>query len=773
MAAHDNRNATHNDLQTLKARYDLREIAAAHWGRGKRAGKAVLYRSPWREDHKPSLAIYADGFKDFATGETGDLFAFFQRESGLTFQQTRERLTQQSSTFHIHERNFSTSSDLSTPHEPPAAAWQEAARQAIEQAAHSLQNQPEMLKCLYEWGYSADDIQALRLGYNPTWRKIGYRDAAGAVKLAPGIVYPAFVEGVLWAVKVRQLRGSPKYIHLRGSKPVLYNADAIRPGQPLILTEGEKDAINAQHNQAGIPAVTLGSASNRFSRRWLEQVQQASPVYIIMDNDAAGQEAAQALAEQVGDKARVVTLPEQVNDVTEFMQAGGDLGALLNQHMAWWPQGVPDSYRRALIKYFRPTAAPLVELVNSAVLRGLLKPAGFTVNDLLIANTNLGFSISEGSLRRALNDLVGGFFSVLHPIETDSVCNFAKKGHRPAHLYALLPLAALERYVLACAWPRIYERQHPTSEEEAVLAKPQPGMLEALGFEAPPALAAALSNAYGEQLTADSAAHYQAAIREYRDLKNDLCWQFSAPLPQGWPLSSGANYKASFRRALEEIDPDSQRSVGQIAALVGVSRRSVQALHRRAGLKAEAQFEERRLLSAANTPQQVRKGAYEVRGRAMRLIVHTADGRRLERGYDMASAQGFVEEQLAAGGQVFVRYQTANKYKIVRAGPPPVPKRSLVAGQRAASAAAPRPACPAKARYYGPGYDPEWVSAQLRLGLEAVRSERYGWHGTALVDKTTGELWHNPHPELLVGLILRDPLIEELLELGGVIGSIS
>jgi hypothetical protein len=42
--------------------------------------------SPFRDDHKPSFSVNADGtlWNDFATGEAGDAVDFFQRASGLS-----------------------------------------------------------------------------------------------------------------------------------------------------------------------------------------------------------------------------------------------------------------------------------------------------------------------------------------------------------------------------------------------------------------------------------------------------------------------------------------------------------------------------------------------------------------------------------------------------------------------------------------------------------------------------------------------------------------
>jgi hypothetical protein len=47
---------------------------------------AASCRCPWREDHKPSFSVNADGtlWNDFATGEAGDVVDFFQRASGLS-----------------------------------------------------------------------------------------------------------------------------------------------------------------------------------------------------------------------------------------------------------------------------------------------------------------------------------------------------------------------------------------------------------------------------------------------------------------------------------------------------------------------------------------------------------------------------------------------------------------------------------------------------------------------------------------------------------------
>jgi hypothetical protein len=70
-------------LQDAKARWNIHRL----WLHFNYPGKpSASCHSPWREDHKASFSVNADGtlFNDFATGEAGDAVDFFQRASGLS-----------------------------------------------------------------------------------------------------------------------------------------------------------------------------------------------------------------------------------------------------------------------------------------------------------------------------------------------------------------------------------------------------------------------------------------------------------------------------------------------------------------------------------------------------------------------------------------------------------------------------------------------------------------------------------------------------------------
>ena len=69
-------------LADAKARLNIYAL----WSHFGYPGKpAASCRCPWREDHKPSFSVNADGtlWNDFSTGEAGDAVDFFQRATGL------------------------------------------------------------------------------------------------------------------------------------------------------------------------------------------------------------------------------------------------------------------------------------------------------------------------------------------------------------------------------------------------------------------------------------------------------------------------------------------------------------------------------------------------------------------------------------------------------------------------------------------------------------------------------------------------------------------
>src|SRR5262249_33015128 len=107
---------------------------------------------------------------------------------------------------------------------------------------------------------------------------------------------PWFDGDRLTLVKIRQPEGrTPKYVEVFRDRPRLYpGSEAIRPGKPLVICEGELDALLLGQELAdlGASVVTLGRASARPDPAILGLLLPASPWYLATDADQAGDHAA-------------------------------------------------------------------------------------------------------------------------------------------------------------------------------------------------------------------------------------------------------------------------------------------------------------------------------------------------------------------------------------------------------------------------------------------------------------------------------------------------
>jgi hypothetical protein len=121
----------------------------------------------------------------------------------------------------------------------------------------------------------------------------------------------------------------PKYLQVFSdpSRPLIFLGNGpIRPGRPLVITEGEFDALvlgKALGDAASV--VTLGGASARPGGRILVAMSAAPTWYVATDADEAGDLAAEGWPAC----ARRVRPPGQYKDWTEARAAGVDLAR-------WW-----------------------------------------------------------------------------------------------------------------------------------------------------------------------------------------------------------------------------------------------------------------------------------------------------------------------------------------------------------------------------------------------------------------------------------------------------
>lgn len=140
--------------------------------------------------------------------------------------------------------------------------------------------------------------------------KIGEKDNA--------IAFPYFKNKELVGIKYRTL--DKKMWSEKDAEPVLFNRDNVDPSdEVLIYCEGEIDC--ASLHEYGIDSVSIPNGVNDF--RWVdnewEWLQQFNTFYICFDNDVAGKNGAEKLAQKLGAwKCRKVIFPHK--DANECLQ---------------------------------------------------------------------------------------------------------------------------------------------------------------------------------------------------------------------------------------------------------------------------------------------------------------------------------------------------------------------------------------------------------------------------------------------------------------------
>jgi DNA primase len=119
-------------------------------------------------------------------------------------------------------------------------------------------------------GLTDETIKAARLGWSA--------DASIPIEVGArywhvyGVVIPWFDSDRLTLVKIRRPKGKePKYVQAyRDGHGIYPGPEAVRPGKPLVIVEGEFDALLIRQVLGEMAAVvTLGSASAKPSRRGL------------------------------------------------------------------------------------------------------------------------------------------------------------------------------------------------------------------------------------------------------------------------------------------------------------------------------------------------------------------------------------------------------------------------------------------------------------------------------------------------------------------------
>ncbi len=310
------------NVDHIKDRIDCRDVVERDLGKPKyRSAKYSVYKCPLHNETKGySLVVYENYWRCFGKcSRGGDVIAWLQEYHNLSFQEACEQLTRDvPPSLRRPRKQLERIREASS--EPPGADWQRAAREVVQIAVETLRGKHGKRAWDYmvnQRGLVEDSIARAGLGYIPG----GYNEwkTINGLRVPCGITIPWFADNAIWGVKVRRAAGEQRYHQIAGGniKGCLYLADNLEPGMPILLTEGEFDALIALQVGKGLvcPAAIGSSANKSIHPRWFRKFISAPRILARMDGDGAGERAAAALEGLSGAVKRVqVTVGKDVND---------------------------------------------------------------------------------------------------------------------------------------------------------------------------------------------------------------------------------------------------------------------------------------------------------------------------------------------------------------------------------------------------------------------------------------------------------------------------
>lgn len=311
----------------------LRDIISEELGTTAKRGRDYdMYQCPLHDDNSPSFMVKDSYCKCFSCHPDGmDAISFIQEYRSLSFVNAVSYLAD----IYLNGSAPVANRPKRQPQrqamsEPPSAEWQRQARAVIDEAETCLWSPAgeRALTYLYNRGLTDQTIKDARLGYVPGSPK-DWKELHG-LNVPCGVLIPWLADGAVWGLKVRRSAGSPKYQQVAGGNIAggLYLADFIEAGKPIIITEGEFDALIChQLGDEFFHAVALGSASNTgINLRWYAKMATAPLLYLLMDPDPAGATASERL-EQISRSARLLFIPYPYKDISDLYIHAGALEA--------------------------------------------------------------------------------------------------------------------------------------------------------------------------------------------------------------------------------------------------------------------------------------------------------------------------------------------------------------------------------------------------------------------------------------------------------------
>jgi hypothetical protein len=280
------------DIESLKARFSIPFL----WNHLSLPGKPSRNcQSPFREDKNPSFSVWQDGrgnwrWKDFGTGEGGDIIDFAFKAKGCTATDAIKYLRDlRRDTAAVSPAITTQENPITVPMNPyhivdlPYSMSFEESRRC-RKACEALASSEKLLNHIASWGqWEAETIRGLALD-----ACLGWED---------GRLCYVFETGMQTRSELRCEKRSDREFRWAFGKPFLWRGYPLidKAMNPLVktvfITEGQSDLIRFIDYGLEKPDLsTIGVAvpgANQFPEGWTEMFRDKQ-VFLIPDQDAAG-----------------------------------------------------------------------------------------------------------------------------------------------------------------------------------------------------------------------------------------------------------------------------------------------------------------------------------------------------------------------------------------------------------------------------------------------------------------------------------------------------
>jgi len=356
---------TQEDLSALKERVDLVALIESRGVKLKRRGKSFVGLCPFHEEKNPSFTVNPEEklWHCFGCDKGGDSITFLELKEGLSFSDAADRLRE-----HLHP------TAPANPEPKPEFMPEDQPRQrrgfnplqllerVVEVYHQAFLTDRRGLEYLKKRGITSRELlQAFKVGFSDgsflkmlpdrgeileSLKELGIISSSGKEHFSSCVIFPLCDSGGhvvnLYGRKIDS-RSSVRHLYLPGPLKGVFNAQAAKGSREVILVEGILDCVSLC--QAGFQnAIPLyGVQGLTEDHLALFSSCGVKRIYLALDNDQAGKEATEKLADRLssqGLECFSITWPEGAKDANEFFLQHGpaEFKALLKEAV---PVGKP------------------------------------------------------------------------------------------------------------------------------------------------------------------------------------------------------------------------------------------------------------------------------------------------------------------------------------------------------------------------------------------------------------------------------------------------